>query len=156
MSRLPTEAELDITTLTGVFVSGGNPAAAWAAYHLARRNGLPIPESVAAEIDRFAAILAAPALAAWNGNDQAQITAKSVTDAWGIERGKNPTRDLRLVRRNADIFVEYWEHIRSGKNDCDAVDEVMEKFALSDKAIREILTASRKEVGTDDPLYYNG
>ena len=153
MAKLPSQVQLDITALTGVLVNGGNPAAAWAAYHLARTNGLPIPPAVAAEIDRFAAEIAAPALLGWDGDDRAQITAKDVTDAWGISRvrGKGAVRDLHVKNRNARIVCDYVETMRQGGRDCDAVDALVEKYPLGEGTIREILTSARKELRADDP-----
>ena len=153
MAKLPSQAELDITALTGALVNGGNPAAAWAAYHLARTNGLPVPPAVVAEIDRFAAEIAAVALAGWNGDGDAQVTSKTVTDAWGLPRikGKGAARGLYLTNRNARIACDYVEAMSQGARDCDVVDALVKKHLLSEAAIREILTTARKELRADDP-----
>jgi len=152
MAKLPSQVELDIAALTGALVDGDNPAAAWAAYHLARTNGWPVPPAVLAEIDRFAAEIAAVALAGWNGDGEAQITSKTVTDAWGLPRikGKGAARGLYLANRNASIACDYVEAMNQGARDCDAVDALARKYSRTEAAIREILTAARKELRADD------
>lgn len=156
MTKLPSAQELELSELTGIFLETCNPAAAWLAYHLARKHNLPVPDIITAEIDRFAAEVAKPALAAWQGDRRAKIEAKAVAQAWGCTRGKEPAEGLLLSRRNSDIVCDYWERLRDGSRPTDALAVLADEYNLSHKEVERILTASRKVFGRNDPARFDG
>ncbi|WP_038935953.1 hypothetical protein [Bradyrhizobium japonicum] len=153
MAQLPSPPELELSELAGIFHETRNPAAAWLAFHLAKKHDLPVPEIVANEIERFAAEVSKPLLAAWNGDGRAKITTKDITTAWGCGRGAKLAQALRLSRRAASIVGEYWGKITSGVRPTDALGALMDDHNLSDKAIEEILTAARKNRDLDTPTF---
>ncbi|MBR0982251.1 hypothetical protein JQ554_09390 [Bradyrhizobium diazoefficiens] len=153
MAPLPSPQELELTELAGVFHATHNPAAAWLAFHLAKKHNLPVPEIVANEIERFAAEVSKPLIAAWDGDGRARITTKDITTAWGCGRGTKLAQALRLSRRAASIVGEYWEKITSGVRSTDALSALMDGHNLSDKAVEEILTAARKKRDMDTPTF---
>lgn len=141
-----------MSELASIFRETQNPAAAWLAFHLAKENNLPVPDIVAAEIDRFAAEVSKPLLAAWNGDQLAKITTKGITEAWGSGRGMKPAQDLRRSRRDGSIVAHYWDKTNEASAN-DAKAAVMKDYNLSDKSIEQLLTTARKTRDPDTPEF---
>lgn len=160
MAKLPSPIEDEIGELTGIFAETGNPAAAWRCFVLARENGLPVPEAIDAEIVRFAQAVVAPL-----GEDRGSITQKSVAAAWGITKGRKPAPELRVYRRDADIYFDYWRlrsmsHRRTptgcwidtpGLPHGEAISKLVLRWNKSPKTIEEIMTRLLKEYGDNNP-----
>lgn len=155
MAKLPkTPIEFEILRLAGTWGKGGNPLAAWRAFHLARVNGIDVPLNVAAEIDRFAAEVTAP----FDGRDKT-VTKNLVAAAWGVTRGKKPVVELRNELRASDIYYAYWqfrrgEHPKKADQKLahgEALEALADAFSKSVKTIEEILTDQFKKNGDIDP-----
>ncbi|PPQ21092.1 hypothetical protein CV770_02320 [Bradyrhizobium sp. AC87j1] len=117
MAKLPTKAELDLTTLTGVFTANKNPAAAWAAYSLARRHGLPVPGVIQAEVDRFASCIgkvAEQAMQTELGAPPIRFRAEELSQAWRSSGGDNPVGSLQGEWRDYKIFLAVYERVEGG------------------------------------------
>ncbi|MBB1089796.1 hypothetical protein HUU61_00690 [Rhodopseudomonas palustris] len=153
MAKLPSPIELEISELAGVFADTKNPAAAWRAFVLARRHGLPVPACVDTEIVRFAEAVTAPL-----ETDRDTITAGTVAAAWGIVKGQKPAPQLRNTRRNLDIWLAYWEKRRGGVHPetalprDKAIAALVKERHLSWDSIEGILTEVTKLYGDEDPV----
>lgn len=160
MAKLPSPIELEISALAGIFGETGNPAAAWRCFALARDNSLPVPEDIDAEIVRFAQAVTAPL-----ADKKGSITQKSVAAAWGITKGRKPAPELRVYRRDIDIYFDYWRlrcmsHRRSpteywidtpGLPHGEAISKLVLRWNKSPKTIEEIMTRLFKEYGDGNP-----
>ncbi len=154
MSKLPTQAELTLAALTDTLVSGRKPAAAWAALHLARTHNLPVPDAVTVEIDRVAAEIGGPLLAAWNGDARATLGTKDILGVFGIKRGDPLTTQLRVSNRNTSILADYVTSMRENMSDGTAVTTIAKRHGVGEKLVREILADFRKNVGPTDPWFF--
>jgi len=148
MAKLPTKRELELSELTAIFRETRNPAAAWLAFHLATKHKLPVPKIVAGEIERFAAEVSKPLLAAWEGSSRAKILDKYIINAWGLKQGTKLAQNLRLARRAGNIVGDYWEKVTSKVKPAAAIAALVKKYHVSEKTIEGILTAARR---TRDP-----
>lgn len=147
MTKLPGPVELEISELAGIFAETRNPAAAWRAFALARRHDLPVPLAVGAEVVRFAEAVVAPL-----ESDRGSITAASIAEAWGLSRGKKPAPGLRNIRRDFDVWLEFWELRRGGMARGDAIGRLVVKHNRSPQLIEGILTRFAKRYGDGDPF----
>jgi hypothetical protein len=117
MAKLPTMAELDLITLTRVFAASKNSAAAWAAYSLARRHGLPMPDAIQAEVDRFASCICAVAEQAMQtelGAPPIRFRAEELGQAWRGSGGDNPMGSLQDEWRDFQIFLAIYDRVKGG------------------------------------------
>lgn len=117
MTKLPTKVELDLTTLTAMFTAGRNPAAAWAAYSLARRHRLPVPNAIQAEVDRFAECIstaAEQAMQAELGAPPIRFRAEELGQAWRGSGRDNPMGSLQDEWRDYKIFLAVYDRVESG------------------------------------------
>lgn len=117
MAKLPTKAELDLTTLTGVFAVSKNPAAAWAAYSLARQHGLAVPDLIQAEVDRFAGRIGAvadEAMRAELGAPPIRFRSEELGQVWRGSGGDNPIGSLQDEWRDYKIFLAVHNRVDGG------------------------------------------
>lgn len=153
MTKFPNKSEVELSELVAVFHQFKNPGAAWAAFHLATTQGLPIPALVAAEIARFAARVAEPLLSAWNGDKYVTLTETDIGAAWGIRPGTEFAQSLRKGRRSAEIAFEYSKLLNDKMSPTVAKQAIAEKFNLSVKSIENALTAARKTLDEFTPKF---
>jgi len=153
MTKLPNFRELELSELTAIFRETRNPAAAWLAFHLATKHKLPVPKIVAGEIERFAADVSKPLLAAWEGSSRAKILDKCILKAWGLKRGTKLAQNLRLARRSVNIVGDYWAKITSNTKPTAAIAALVKKYHVSEKTIESILTAARKKRDPSTPKF---
>lgn len=117
MAPLPTENELKLITLTGVFTANKNPAAAWAAYSFARRHALPVPDAIQDEVDRFADCIsdvAEQAMQAELGAHPIRFRAEELGQVWRGDGGDNPIGSLQDEWRDYKIFMAVYERVDDG------------------------------------------
>jgi hypothetical protein len=126
MALLPGPIEDEIWELAGIFAESHNPAAAWLAFALAREHGFSVPANVDAEITRFAQAVIAPL-----ADKEGSITARTITEAWGIDRGRKPGMELRGARRDLGIYFEYWDLRRTVSRRTPTGSEVIEGLSRS-------------------------
>jgi hypothetical protein len=107
----------EIADLTTFFERTHNPAAAWRAYSLARQHSRVVPDSIQAEIDRFAACISAAAgkaIQAEVGAPPVQFRSEELGKAWRGLGGGNPIGSLQDEWRDYQIFWAVLSRVNSG------------------------------------------
>lgn len=119
----------EIADLTELFDRTKNPAAAWRAYSLARQANRPVPESIAAEIDRFAHGIAAVAERAMTAEPTAapiQFRSEEIGALWrnGTE---NPIAGFQREYRDYHVFWMILGRVNSGATVTAAIAELAKR-----------------------------
>ena len=151
MAPLPTPQELELKEIVSVFRDAKAPAAAWVAYRYARDHGLPVPDIVAAEIDRFVAEITTPLLAAWNGDRESKLRAGDITKAFGCARGKDLAEPLAISRRDVGIYLDFWDGRRAEWPRNEVLEAIRLDRNLSPEAVENIVDRFRGQDSGADP-----
>jgi hypothetical protein len=117
MTPLPDLVASEIADLTSYFNRTRNAAAAWRAYSLARQHSRAVPDSIQAEIDRFAACISAAAgkaIQAEVGAPPVQFRSEELGKAWRGLGGGNPIGSLQDEWRDYQIFWAVLGRVNSG------------------------------------------
>jgi hypothetical protein len=117
MAPLPDLVASEIADLTSYFDRTRNAAAAWRAYSLARQHSRAVPDSIQAEIDRFAACISAAAgkaIQAEVGAPPVQFRSEELGKAWRGLGGGNPIGSLQDEWRDYQIFWGVLSRVNSG------------------------------------------
>lgn len=136
---------------TGMYESTGNVAAAWLAFSIAFCNGLEIPDSVRAEIERFAGKignLATAAVVAGTGDNLPEIKPAEVARLWRGTGGPNPFGSLQREYRDYRVFLAIRDRIdHRGMKLIDAIEAVRNEGVISTlepEALKKIWKRYRK------------
>lgn len=139
--------------LATFFLQTGNVAAAWACWHMARTHGLPVPDVVAAEVDRFAAAIAGVVDSAIAGDHDARLDGRTVARLWGGEgsgRGRNePAGGVADWERDIAIMLDVLSLRDGGATEASAVSSVADARRTSESLVR---AAVRRYRPSDDDL----
>lgn len=149
MAPLPDLIDSEIASLTNYFETTGNVAAAWRVFHLAREYGRLIPDSVAAEIDRFAAGIAHVAEQAMLAELDAHplyFTPERLGALWRGDAGQSPVGALQRDWRDAKIGGEVARHVENGAKVCAAIKMVVGELPyLNDETVRKAWQRYRRD-----------
>ncbi|RYX86980.1 MAG: hypothetical protein EON84_21290, partial [Bradyrhizobiaceae bacterium] len=127
--------EGDLDRLSDFFQQSRNPTAAWLFWSLAKRWDMPVPEPIAAEIDRFADAVAEMALAALDGDESIVINGDTVGTLWDTQaRGQGSTPiavELKLWDRDLQIGLRVFELRKITGTKDEAFEIAAEEFGIS-------------------------
>ncbi|WP_425991089.1 hypothetical protein [Afipia sp. DC4300-2b1] len=119
----------EIADLTAYFEKTGNVVAAWRVFSLSRQHSRLIPDSVMAEVDRFATGVSAIADRAMQSSPDDRplyFTPEKLGVLWRGDGGQNPADVLRRDWRDMKIGSEVWRRIEEYG---DGVGEAIEHVA---------------------------
>ena len=142
-----------VSHLAGLYRETGNVAAAWTSFHVARSYGIPVPDAVAAEVERFAAAIAGVVDSAMAGDRDARLDSRTVARLWAGEtagRGKNePAGSVAEWQRDIAAAVDVIRTRNGGATEASAVVSVADARNMSESAVR---TAVRRFQPNDEDL----
>src|SRR6476620_10070473 len=95
----------EIELMAEIFTRDHDPSAAWRAFFLARKHNLELPESINAEIDRFAEAEGSIADRAFSGDAKAAIDAETVGKIWKGNKGRDAGSGTVRARKSYDIAI---------------------------------------------------
>lgn len=104
----------NLRSATAMYEATKNVAAAWLAFSIAFSNGLEIPDSVRAEIERFAGKiegLASAAVFADPGDNLPEIKPAEIARLWRGTGGPNPFASLQREYRDYRVFLAIRDRI---------------------------------------------
>lgn len=133
-------ARARVAHLADLYRDTGNVAAAWTCWHVARAHGLPVPQAVAAEIDRFAQAIAGVIESATAGDRDARLDGRTIARLWAGEaggRGKNePAGAVADWQRDLAASVDVIRRRDGGETEASAVTSVAHARGMSESAVR--------------------
>lgn len=148
MAKLPDLVASEIEDLTIYFEKTQNPMAAWKVYSLAKKTGRPIPDTVMAEVDRFADGIAAVADRAMSLNMNARplyFTPEKLGALWRGTGVQNPADALRRRWRDMNIGYEVNRLVEGGMGVTDAIAAVAKlPPRLSDETVKKAWQAYQR------------
>jgi hypothetical protein len=125
----------NLRAATAMYEATKNVAAAWLAFSIAFSNGLKIPDSVRAEIERFAGkieSLASAAVFADPGDKLPEIKPAEVARLWRGTGGSNPFAALQREYRDYRVFLAIRDRIdQRGMKLIDAIEAVRSEGVIS-------------------------
>lgn len=145
--------EGDLDRLRDFFEQSHNPAAAWLCMSLARRWDMPVPGSIAAEIDRFADAIAERALAALDGDQGVVFNGDTVGALWDAQKkgqGSTPVAEqLKLWDRDLQIGLRVFE-LRKTQSKDEAFENAADEFGISASSADHISRRYRASLLTEE------
>lgn len=155
MGKLPSAQEIarsEIAVMVGIFEREGDASAAWRAFFLARRYGCEIPESINAEIDRFAEAVGDIANRAHQGDARATIDNETVGKIWKNHNPRDAGGATFRARRAYDIAVSIEKLRRVGFTSAHAVSVICKRHGVSKTIAQDAmkLHADIQHMGKDE------
>jgi len=142
MAPLPSPQDIarsEIVAMAEIFERDGDASAAWRAFFLARKYGCEIPDSINAEIDRFAEAVGAIAERAHQGDAKATIDNETVGKIWKNHRSRDSGPAAYRARRAYDIAVRVEKLRRAGFASGHAVEAICKQMGVSKTTVGDAM-----------------
>jgi hypothetical protein len=137
---LPQEmADTEIKIMAEIFERDGDRSAAWRAFFLSRKFELELPESINAEINRFAEAVGSIADRAHRGDATATIDNETVGKIWKNHENRDAGPAAFRARRSFDIAVRVEQLRRYGYSSADAVLGVCKLLGVSKTTVHNAM-----------------
>lgn len=142
MAPLPPPQDIarsEIAVMVEIFEQDGDASAAWRAFFLARKYGCELPESINAEIDRFAEAVGAVAERAYHGDARATIDNETVGKIWKNHQNRDSGGATFRARRAYDIAIAVERLRRTGFSSAHAVAVTCKRLGVSKTTVQNAM-----------------